>query len=304
MRNEKETAASRVSRLLEYMERVGEIRLGEIAALLGVSAVTAGHDAAALRACPWVTFGREFVCETERDRKLRLSPALTLCVLSVERSRIRTMRFFPATGEITRSSYVLCDAISEEEALSATLAQVLGVLRTDAETSPLIGVMICGDVTLPAEISVGLASVPIEERDTLTVEGLAREYGEESVLYLRGGELPTMVYVERGIPLANVRPSVALKQEWPTEMGARVRAMVKHTSELLSVLSADRLVVEADGGAQALTDALLREAEAHGVVLPTVESVAPLSLAEREMLSHLRYRLAEMILREYKEKNS
>ena len=297
MKNETGTSAARVSRLLEYMEREGAVRVGEIPALLHVSTVTAGRYAAALRACPWVTFGREYACETERDRKLRLSPLLCFCVLSLSRTQVRVMRYCPATGEVTRQSHALCDAIPSDEALGATFGRVLGTM-SDAEKQPaFLGLLPDGDVVLPASMQASLSVLPMDVRETLTLAALTEQYGAERILYVHVGDVPTMRYVHNGVSMPDLRPSEALQREWPLANEARVCAIVKHAAQALSVLPADRVILEADGGASAWRDAVMRQAQTCGVALPPVEALERMSLAEREMIARLRYRLAEQILK-------
>ena len=301
MKDEKETSAARVSRLLEYMEREGDVRVREIPSLLHVSMVTAGHYAAALRACPWITFGREYACETERDRKLRLSKTLCFSTVSVERTQVRVMRYCPATGSVTRQSHALCDAISAEEALTATLGRVLGGMMEEERQPALIGLMVDRGVELPHTESLSRLSIPIESREELTVSALARAYGEQSVLYVHVGDVPTMLYVRHGMPMADLRPNENLQREWPTVSDARVSAIVKHASQVLSVLSPDRLIFETDGGgAHAFAEAVIRQATTSGIKLPPIETPDGMSLAERELLARLRERLAEKILRDAK----
>ncbi len=297
MKDEKVTSAARICRLLEYMETEGAVRIGEIPSLLHVSAVTAGHYAAALRACPWVTFGREYACETERDRKLRLARSLSFCVISVERTQVRVMHYCPATDEITRQSHALCDAIPSDEALTATLGRVLGTMTEEEKQPALLGLMVDRGVTLLRAELLSCLPNPTDSREELTMVALARAYGEESVLYVHAGEVPTILYVRHGIPMSDLRQNEALQCEWSSANDARVRAIVKHAAQTLSVLQADRLVLEADGGASAWGDEVMRQAQTCGVTLPPVEIPDRMSLAERELIARLRLRLAEQILK-------
>ena len=296
MKDERETSATRVSRLLEYMEREGAVRIGEIPSLLHVSTVTAGRYAAALRACPWVTFGREYACESERDRKLRLSPLLRFCLLSVGEGQIRVMRYCPATGEIVRQSHTLCDAISHEEALRATLDRVLCTFSAEEREVCFLGLMVERDVSISDADALGLLPSQIYDRDALTEQGLARAYGGKRVLYVRVGDIPEMLFVQNGISMNDLRPSIALRQAWPLGSEARVGAIVKHAAEVLGVLTPDVLVLESDGGASAFGDAIARQAKACGVALPPMETPVGMSLAERELIAQLRLRLAERVL--------
>ena len=296
MKNETVTSAARVSRLLEYMEREGAVRVGEIPALLHVSTVTAGHYAAALRACPWVTFGREYACETERDRKLRLSPSLYFCVLSVARTQVRVIRYYPATGEVVRQSHALCDAISRDEALSATLGRVLSAMSGEDKQPAVLGLALDGGTVLPASMRASLSALPIYECEELTVAALAERYGSQSVLCVRVGDVPVMRYVHNGVSMPDLRPNEQLQREWSSTNEARVRAIVKHVTQTLSVLPADRLVLEADGGASAFCDEMMRQAHMCGMVLPPVEVPDRMSFAEHELIARLRLRLAEKIL--------
>ena len=300
-------SAERLRRLLKHLECERSIRLSEVAALLHVSRVTASQYVSAMLAGDWIALGRENVYDAQRDRKLRLRADWRFRLLQVGGTHIRTLAFCPATGTYERQSIPLCDAIANEEALSAALHRVLSTWEMSERTESLLGVILEDGVTLSDAEALGISPVQVAFRDVLTEQALMREYASESVLYVRYGEQPSMRLIAGGVPLPSLRPDQELKKEWAKSMDVRITAMARHVSQVLEIVIPDAVVLEADGVhidavVEAMRIALAQKSAAWSEVHPRLIPMREQSLAETEMLDGLHLRLAEQILREGKKR--
>lgn len=300
-------SAVRLCRLLNHLEREGSIRVGEVASLLHVSSVTAAQYVTALRESYWVVLGREYLYGPQRDRKLRLSERLRFHTLSIDRTHVRTITLCPATGKCERQTLSLCDAIPTDEATAAVLHRVLDTWERDEKTEAQLGVILEDGVILPEILSFGLSARQIASRNALTVAGLARMYGEQSVLYVRYGDRPLLRLISGGVPLSDLRPSLDLQREWSDGVDTRLEALAKHTERVLSVLIPDVVVLEADGVrtesvAEGMQAILEERSTTWQATRPPLVLMSDRSVAEQECLYRLHYRLAETILAAGKQK--
>ncbi len=294
------SSAALLCRLFYDLEREGSIRVGELASALHISDVTATRYVRALQDGNWMTLGRVCVGEAARDRKLRPSPSWHFCVLSVSRTHVRTLRFCPATEQCERQSVTLCDAIPTEDALSAALHRVLGSLKEHERTADALGVIVEDDVPMPPAAVLGLSPAQIQGRDELTEAGLVREYGVQSVLYIRYGDLLTLRLLAGGHPLSSLRSYPDWQMAWDRGAQARLTVFRQSVAHILSVLIPEAVVLESDGAdAEALSVLMKKQLETDVAAwnsTPTLHVLEEMNMAEQEMLYRMHMHLAERIL--------
>lgn len=290
-------SAARVCRLLCALEQEGSMAMGEIAARLHVSAVTASHAVSALLASGLAVQGREYPCGTKRDRKIRLCDDFQLLILHIDERGLRTLSYCPATGACVRQSVSLCDAIPKEEAM---LAALHGFLFSEKKLkNERIGVILADGIILPNSVEKALSDFSMATRTALVEGAILRVYPAESVLYVRYGDEPTMRLFSNGVPISAFRPHDELLKCWGDMADARIAELKKQIVRVFSFVTPDVVLLESDVGdvetlAHALQEAMDRE-QAGRIV--TVEKMA---LCEREMLSRLRMAVAEQVISDAK----
>ena len=298
-------SAARLCLLMAHLEREGEIRLREIAPLLHVSSVTASQYARMLQESGVAFLARSRVGCDPKDRKLRLTENVVFHVLSVEKTRLCTFRLCSATGKHERRTLSLCPAISDEEARLALLRRVSDAWEGCWQSSVTVGVMLEDGLSLPEGTPRSLLARRTDTWETLTVSALLREFGEQSVLYVRYSNRPLLILMAGGVRLPMDRPNQALARMWSDGAEERIDALAKQLSRIYSVFALDVVVVEADGvRAETVIESLHATAvipsEAESTSAMRFVAVKEIGLAEREMLARLRLHLAEKLLSDAK----
>lgn len=297
-----EASAERMSALIQLLSKEGYLGVREMAEALQISTATAARYAEALQSGGWAVWGRRAPFESPRERKLRLSGDWRFHTVVVGPERVQTVSFCPATKKTERQTVMLCDAIPNDEALSAALHRILDTWTESEKRASLLGVMTQPDVRMPTASSLGLHPTQMFDRDTLTQAGLLREYGERSVLYVCYGEHPSFRLFSGGVRMPDLRVPLAWKRAWDEKAESRMDLLAEQTERVLAILTPDVLVLECDGMrgesvAESLRTALAARIGSTDVSIPPV-CICEENVAQRELLARLYLRLAEGILRE------
>ena len=298
--NQKKNTAERLACLLGLLEREGSMAIKEIASRQQISTATATADVSALLAAGLVAQGREFVCGTGCDRKIRLRDDWHVSVFRVCAQGIRALSYCPATGICTRQSVSLCDAIPFAESLSAAWHRVLAT-----ESARALGVVLEDGEDVPDAIARELAALPTESESILLDEEILHTYPTESVLYVRYGNTPVMRLFSDGTPISAFRPNDTLRTSWPTGANERMAQMSEQIARVLSLVRLDCVLLETDGADVAAVTKGLRETLSDGgVTCPPIVASDGLSLCERRMLARLSRNVAEQAMEASKKRKS